>query len=416
MKQMEFDVVVVGGGPAGLAAAVEASMLGVKVLVIERNSWLGGILRQCIHNGFGLKIFNEDYTGPEYAQKYIDEIKNRNIEFMLESTVLNINKENVVTVSNSTGLINIKSKSIVLAMGCREKTREQIMVCGDRPAGVYTAGLAQKYLNVDGLLPGKKIVIVGSGDIGMIMARRFTLEGAQVKAVVELMPYMGGLIRNKVQCLEDYNIPLLFNTKITKIFGKDRVKNVEIVNMVNGKEIESTKRKLECDTIIFSTGLIPENELSECLGLEICEKTLGPIINSSMETSKKGIFAAGNVVTPYDLVDQVTMNAMRAGKNAALFALNNLNRKDINIEVFSGKDVKLVVPQKIDCLQDVNIYFRSNLVSRKKDVVLIVDGRIVERKILKIIRPSEMESIKINSEQLRNLDGKKIKIELVDKI
>lgn len=416
MKEINHDVVIIGGGPAGLAAAIEAHNQGVDVLILERNSWLGGILRQCIHNGFGLKIFNEDYTGPEYAQKFIDEVKHKKIDYLLKSTVIDINKKKEILVVNSSGLIKIHAKAIVLAMGCREKTRDQAMITGFRPAGIFTAGLVQKYLNVDGLLPGKEIVIVGSGDIGMIMARRFTLEGSKVKAVVELMPYIGGLIRNKVQCLEDYDIPLFLNTKLVKIFGKERVEGVEIVETKDGEEIEKTRKRINCDTVVFSTGLIPENELSEKLGLKMCAETSGPIVNGFMETSVKGIFAAGNVITPYDLVDQVSMNAMKAGKNAGLFVSGSLIKQNININVCPGENIKFVIPQRINYLQDVNISLRSNIVSRKKDVALVVDGMVVERKPIKIIRPSEMVSIKFNSELIRKFNGKKIFVELVDKI
>ncbi len=316
------DVAIIGGGPAGLAAALSAKKSGAdKVLVIERDSRLGGILNQCIHNGFGLHRFKAELTGPEYAQKYIDMTKNSGIEFMLNTIVLDVTKDRVIKCASNDGCKLISAKAIVLAMGCRERSRGAMNIPGYRPAGIYSAGTAQRLMNVEGLMPAKKAVIVGSGDIGLIMARRLSLEGAKVEAVVEIMPYSGGLKRNIVQCLDDFGIPLLLSHTITKIYGKKRVEGVDIANVdENMKPIADTVRHIDCDTLLFSVGLIPENELSHALGLTIDPRTAGPYVDANLQSEIAGIFACGNVLHVHDLADNVSIEAEHAGKSAAEFA------------------------------------------------------------------------------------------------
>lgn len=319
---MKYDLVIVGGGPAGMAAAIEARKNNVeKILILEREKELGGILFQCIHNGFGLHIFDEELTGPEYAERYIKEINELNIEYKLDTMVIDIDeRKNVKAVNSIDGVMNIEAKSIVLAMGCRERTRGAIAVPGTRPAGIFSAGTAQRYINIEGYMVGKKVVILGSGDIGLIMARRLTLEGAKVLAVVEIASKSGGLIRNIVQCLEDFDIPLLLMHTVTDINGEDRVSSVTVskvdddFNIIHGTEIE-----YECDTLLLSVGLIPENELSKAIGLDMNDMTSGPVVNKYMQTSRDGIYACGNVVHVHDLVDNVTKESMIAGRSVARY-------------------------------------------------------------------------------------------------
>jgi NADPH-dependent 2,4-dienoyl-CoA reductase/sulfur reductase-like enzyme len=327
---LNYDVIVIGGGPAGLAAAIEARKSGVKkIVVLERDRELGGILQQCIHNGFGLHQFKEELTGPQYAQRFIDELEDLNIEYHLNTMVLEItsNKE-VHAISKNQGYQIYKAKSIVLAMGCRERTRGAISIPGKRPAGVMTAGTAQRYINMEGYMVGKKVVILGSGDIGLIMARRMTLEGADVQAVVEILPYSGGLTRNIVQCLQDFDIPLLLAHTIIDIEGKDRVKGVTIAKVDEERQpIKGSEQYFDCDTLLLSVGLIPENELTEEAGIGLDPTTRGPVVNNSMETSTKGIFACGNVLHVHDLVDFVTEESQRAGRNAAAYIMDKLQPK-----------------------------------------------------------------------------------------
>ena len=326
MKQA--DIVVIGGGPAGMAAALEARRRGVEnILIIERDKELGGILQQCIHNGFGLHIFKEELTGPEYAWRFIEQIKKENIDYLLDTMVLSITPDKIVTAANSTeGLVRIKAGAIVLSMGCRERTRGSLNIPGTRPAGILTAGAAQRFVNMEGYMPGKKIVILGSGDIGMIMARRLTLEGAEVKMVCEIMPYTKGLIRNKVQCLDDFGIPLKLNCTVVEIHGKERLEGVTIAKVdENRKPIPETMEYVECDTLLLSVGLIPENELSREAGIKIDPSTGGPFVSKTMETSIQGIFACGNVVHVHDLVDNVTLESYIAGRAAAEYVLGGKN-------------------------------------------------------------------------------------------
>ena len=336
------DVAIIGGGPAGLAAALSAKESGAKsVLVIERDNRLGGILNQCIHSGFGLHRFKSELTGPEYAQKYIDLTKDKGIEFMLNTIVLDVNKDRVIKCACEDGLKFIEAKAVVFAMGCRERSRGAMNIPGFRPAGIYSAGTAQRLMNIEGLMPAKKAVIVGSGDIGLIMARRLSLEGAKVEACVEIMPYSGGLKRNIVQCLDDYGIPLLLSHTITKIYGKKRVEGVDIAKVdENMNVIPDTERHIDCDTLLFSVGLIPENELSKNLGLNIDPRTKGPFVDANLMTEAPGVFACGNVLHVHDLADNVSLEAERAGKAAAEYALNQ------NESSWVQADLKLPTKEK----------------------------------------------------------------------
>ena len=405
---MKYNVVVVGGGPAGLGAAVEAKKNGAEnVLIIERDRELGGILNQCIHNGFGLHVFKEELTGPEYAGRFIEMVKEENIDYMLNTMVLNINEDKTIEALGEDGLINIQADSIILAMGCRERTRGAIDIPGYRPAGVYTAGAAQRLSNMDGYMVGREIVIYGSGDIGLIMARRMTLEGANVKAVVEINPNSSGLTRNIVQCLDDFNIPLKLSTSISYIHGKERVSGVTLSKLdENRNPIPGEDEFIECDTVLLSVGLIPENELSVDLGVNLDTRTNGPIVNSSMLTNVDGIFACGNVVHVHDIVDFVTKESRIAGKNAALYAQNKLE-KNPTVTTLANEGISYIVPQSIDttCDEDINLFMRvRNIYKNKKLVVRSDDKVILEKKRLHMI-PSEMENIKIGKELLKNITG-----------
>lgn len=395
-----YDIIVIGGGPAGLSAACSAFENGAKnILIIERDKELGGILNQCVHNGFGLHYFKEELTGPEYAERFVKMLQETNVEVKLDTMVLDISDEKIVSCVNSVdGFMQLQAKAIILAMGCRERTRGAIAIPGDRPAGVFTAGSAQKYLNIDGYMVGKKVLILGSGDIGLIMARRMTLEGAKVLACVEVMPYSGGLNRNIVQCLNDFDIPLYLSHTIIDIQGKERVEKVVVAKVgPDRKPIKGTEMEFECDTVLLSVGLIPENELTRGAGIEMDNRTNGAIVYENMETSMEGVFACGNVVHVHDLVDYVTQESARAGKSAAEYIRDGEKQGDI-IYVKNGNAVTYNVPQKIrrnDNDKNCEIFFRVNQVLGDSIIMVTSKGEKIASFKREHLAPGEMEHIVI---------------------
>lgn len=402
-----YDIVVIGGGPAGLAAAAAAKRSGIdSILILERDKELGGILNQCIHNGFGLHTFKEELTGPEYAHRFIEQVQELNIEYCLNTMVIDISHEKVVTAMNrEEGLFEIQAKAVILAMGCRERSRGALNIPGYRPAGIYSAGTAQRLVNMEGFMPGREVVILGSGDIGLIMARRMTLEGAKVKVVAELMPYSGGLKRNIVQCLDDFGIPLKLSHTVVEIRGKERLTGITLAQVDGrGKPIPGTEEDYDCDTLLLSVGLIPENELSRGMGVDIEPITSGPSVNESLETNIDGVFACGNVLHVHDLVDYVSEEAAAAGENAAKYVKGILPAN-------SGKEIKLVptdgvrytVPKTIDperMTDELTVRFRVGNVYKNCFVSVYFDGeRVVHRK-RPVLAPGEMENMKFKKTQL----------------
>ncbi|MFR5712549.1 MAG: NAD(P)/FAD-dependent oxidoreductase [Clostridium sp.] len=402
-----YDIVVIGGGPAGLAAAAAAKKSGIdSILILERDKELGGILNQCIHNGFGLHTFKEELTGPEYAHRFIEQVQELNIEYCLNTMVIDISHEKVVTAMNrEEGLFEIQAKAVILAMGCRERSRGALNIPGYRPAGIYSAGTAQRLVNMEGFMPGREVVILGSGDIGLIMARRMTLEGAKVKVVAELMPYSGGLKRNIVQCLDDFGIPLKLSHTVVEIRGKERLTGITLAQVDGrGKPIPGTEEDYDCDTLLLSVGLIPENELSRGMGVDIEPITSGPSVNESLETNIDGVFACGNVLHVHDLVDYVSEEAAAAGENAAKYVKGILPAN-------SGKEIKLVptdgvrytVPKTIDperMTDELTVRFRVGNVYKNCFVSVYFDGeRVVHRK-RPVLAPGEMENVKFKKTQL----------------
>ena len=407
---MKYDLVVVGGGPAGLAAAYEAHENGVeKILIIERDKELGGILNQCIHNGFGLHTFKEELTGPEYAGRFIDMVEGTNIEVMLDTMVLEIEDKIIHAINTEKGYLTIEAEAIVLAMGCRERTRGAISIPGDRTSGIFTAGAAQRFINMEGYMVGKKVVILGSGDIGLIMARRMTLEGAKVEAVVELMPYSNGLTRNIVQCLEDYGIPLYLSHTVIDVKGDGRLEKVIIAKVdENRQPIKGTEIEFDADTLLLSVGLIPENELSKNAGVELDLRTNGLVVSESMETNREGIFACGNVVHVHDLVDFVTEEAKNAGKNAAKY-FKGKKRLNHFTEIKNGENISYTVPQKfeIESLDgNLNVFMRvRNVFKNKQIVVRDEEGNVIQSFKKPHVVPAEMERITILKDKLKNAKG-----------
>lgn len=414
MSINKADLVIIGGGPAGMSAAVAAYDAGVRdILILEREGSLGGILRQCIHNGFGLHRFAEELTGPEYAYRYEKEVKERNIPFKLNTTVLELSNDKRVTAINSEdGIFTVEAKAVILAMGCRERPKGALNIAGTRPAGIFTAGTAQKFVNMDGYMPGKNVVILGSGDIGLIMARRMTLEGASVKAVCELMPYSGGLARNIEQCLNDFNIPLMLSHTVVEIHGKERLTGVTIAKVDEKRRpIPETKQYIECDTLLLSVGLIPENELTKKAGLSLDRITGGAVVDQNRQTEAEGIFACGNVLHVHDLVDYVSEEAAIAGRAAAEYVFGR-NEKTASVTLKTDGRVRYTVPQVITSRDDVTVYFRVSDVFR--DVYLVVkDGEkeLIKRKKQKLA-PGEMETVKITKAMLEGLTTGEIKLSI----
>lgn len=417
----EYEIVVIGGGPAGLAAAVSARETGVQnILILERDRELGGILNQCIHNGFGLHTFKEELTGPEYAMRYIEKVKALGIEYKLNTMVMDIRADKTVLAMNrEDGMFEVKARAVILAMGCRERPRGALNIPGYRPAGIYSAGTAQRLVNIEGYMPGKEVVILGSGDIGLIMARRMTLEGAHVKVVAELMPYSGGLKRNIIQCLDDYKIPLKLSHTVIDIRGKERVSGVTLAQVdAHGKPVPGTEEDYECDTLLLSVGLIPENELSEKAGVSINPVTKGPLVNESMETESPGIFACGNVLHVHDLVDYVSEEADTAGRHAALYLqkCREERREERKIPVRAMDGVRYTVPSSIRperMEETVTVRFRVREVYQNCYISVWLDGEQLIHRKRRIMAPGEMEKIMLTKEQLvKAADGSELQVKV----
>ena len=408
---MKKDLVIIGGGPAGLAAAIAAREAGVEdLLIVERDARLGGILNQCIHNGFGLHTFKEELTGPEYAARYIEQARELEIPYKLNTMAVDLTQVSedgtkLVTVMNrEEGLYVIEAKAVILAMGCRERSRGALNIPGYRPAGIYSAGTAQRYVNMEGRMPGREVVILGSGDIGLIMARRMTLEGAKVKLVAELMPYSGGLKRNIVQCLDDFGIPLKLSHTVVDIKGRDRVEAVVIAAVDEHlKPIPGTEEEIPCDTLLLSCGLIPENELSANLGVGMNLVTNGPKVNESLETDKAGVFACGNVLHVHDLVDYVSEEAAQAGRHAAAYLRGERKSSGKEIPIRAVNGVRYTVPSSIDVqrMEETQIVrFRVDNVYRDAAVEIAYNGSVVSSRKKKVLAPGEMEQIILRRAEL----------------
>mgnify|MGYP000551989345 CR=1 FL=1 len=396
-----YDIVIIGGGPAGLAAAISAKKSGVdSVLILERDKELGGILNQCIHNGFGLHTFKEELTGPEYAGRFIDQAKELNIEYKLNTMVMDISPQKVVTAMNrEEGLFEIQAKAVVLAMGCRERSRGALNIPGYRPAGIFSAGTAQRLVNIEGYMPGREVVILGSGDIGLIMARRMTFEGAKVKVVAELMPYSGGLKRNIVQCLDDYDIPLKLSHTVVDIKGKERLEGITLAQVdSHGKPIPGTEEEYSCDTLLLSVGLIPENELTLGAGAVLTPATSGAIVDEYFETTVPGIFAAGNVLHVHDLVDFVSLEAEAMARGIKRYLEGS--RYEAVIDVKTGRNVGHTVPQKLTGKEDVTLSLRVRGPQKNAKITVRQGNHVVAQKLVKNALPANMIELPIKSNQI----------------
>ncbi len=409
------DLVIIGGGPAGMSAAVAAYESGIRdILILERDESLGGILQQCIHNGFGLHKFGEELTGPEYAWRYEQKVRELNIPVKLNTMVLDITEEKVITATNTEdGIFQIEAKAIILAMGCRERSKGALNIAGYRPAGIYSAGTAQKFVNIKGYMPGKNVVILGSGDIGLIMARRMTLEGARVNAVCELMPYSGGLARNIEQCLNDFNIPLKLSHTVVEIHGKERVEGVTIAKVDDKRRpIPETREFIPCDTLLLSVGLIPENELTKSAGIALSNITSGAVVDQDRQTSVKGIYACGNVLHVHDLVDFVSEEAEIAGKSAAEY-IRGKKSDAVNVNIKTDGKIRYTVPQKITKNKDITVFFRVADVYKNVKINVLKNNETVYSKKKIKVAPGEMESISLTKDMLENTDELSFELEVL---
>ena len=418
-ENRKVELVIVGGGPAGMAAAVAAHEAGIRdILILERDDSLGGILRQCIHNGFGLHCFGEELTGPEYAYRYEEQVRELGIPFMLDTMVIGIDGERRLTaVNREWGIFTLECGAIILAMGCRERPRGALNIAGARPAGIYTAGTAQKFVNMKGYMPGREVVILGSGDIGLIMARRMSLEGARVHAVCELMPYSGGLARNIEQCLNDFNIPLMLSHTVVEIHGKERVSAVTIAKVdENRRPIAGTEWTVPCDTLLLSCGLIPENELTKGAGITLDRVTSGAVVDGDRETDIPGIFACGNVLHVHDLVDYVSEEAVIAGQAAARF-IRGEKSSDRKIKLTVDGKIRYTVPQVITSAADTKVYFRVADVYRDKAVTVRAGDRVIIKRRKQKLAPGEMETVLLTREMIEGISDEEISftIEEVEK-
>ena len=413
-ERRSVDLVIIGGGPAGMAAAVAAHEAGLRdILILERDSALGGILRQCIHNGFGLHRFGEELTGPEYAYRYEKQVRELGIPFMLDTMVIDLDENKTVTAMNKEhGIFILDAKAVILAMGCRERPKGALNIAGHRPAGIYTAGTAQKFVNMKGYMPGREVVILGSGDIGLIMARRMTLEGAKVRAVCELMPYSGGLARNIEQCLNDFDIPLRLSHTVVDIHGRERLEGVTIARVDEQRRpIEETREYIPCDTLLLSCGLIPENELTKSAGIELDRITGGAAVDGDRETEIPGIFACGNVLHVHDLVDYVSEESVIAGKAAAAY-IGGERKKSVSISLATDGKVRYTVPQRITEVKDTEVYFRVSDVFRDKKIVVRDGDRVILEKKKQKLAPGEMETVKLTADMIGGITSGAISLSL----